>query len=305
MAPASLKEKYKNDYLPSDSLNKLFSIYIQNYQGGLESLSNNENLSSNFVHFYSYILQLKRWQAYLNRFFFNTKLTTDTTINNFFNDSFYPYPSYRNFANLYVTTYVSKHFNIPFIRESNGSYMDSRISFDTIASQEDIPTQTKVLLLRNCLSWIINNFSANDLKIYLDKYEAITGDTHTVQRLKQKHKLDFSTSNELMLQDGNEHPLSFQDLLEKHKNKAIVFVYLAFNDEEKAWKNAVKKFEVDCLSESYFITNSKTSQLIVDLEVKSIPRYLLYNKLGKLVHKKAPDAKEEEIRTLLNQYLAE
>lgn len=341
-APAFVK-RYENDYLPVDSLNKLFDLYTQNYRLKLDSLSGTANVSHDFVDFYYYVLQLKQWKAYIARLSydknlatFNNNPTTEVSINSFFSDQYIGYASYLLFIDSYIMTYIPKAFGIPLIQEANGSYTDHRVSFDTILGLDEFPLQTKNLMLQSCLQQIIQNFSARDLEVYLNKYSATTGDTLTIQRLKQKHKLDFSTSNELMLQDASGHQLSFQSLLDKHKNKVVyvdfwaswcapcqrampdakklreeyrdkdvVFVYLAFNDEEKAWRSAMKKFEVDYLSESYIITNPKASQLIVDLEIKSIPRYLLYNKQGELVHKKAPDAKGQEIRNLLNQYLAE
>ena len=39
--------------------------------------------------------------------------------------------------------------------------------------------------------------------------------------------------------------------------------------------------------------------------VQSIPRYLLYDRQGKLVHKNAPGPGSDAIRKLLDQYLAD
>ena len=41
------------------------------------------------------------------------------------------------------------------------------------------------------------------------------------------------------------------------------------------------------------------------LQLKTIPRYLIYDKTGKLVHKNAPSPESIEIREELNKYLKE
>ena len=80
-----------------------------------------------------------------------------------------------------------------------------------------------------------------------------------------------------------------KQLREEYKDKEIIFIYLAFNDEKPRWKVPESKHEISYLSESYFITNSKTAQTIIDLKVGTIPRYLLFNKKGELLHQNAPE----------------
>ena len=79
---------------------------------------------------------------------------------------------------------------------------------------------------------------------------------------------------------------SAKKLREKYRGKDVVFIYLAYNDKVDKWKSSVKKNKVDYLSECYFIENSKMSKFLVDIKLKTIPRYLLYDKEGKLIHKK-------------------
>ena len=94
-------------------------------------------------------------------------------------------------------------------------------------------------------------------------------------------------------------------LRREYQDKDVTFIYLAFNDEENKWKEDEQKLEVDYLSESYFIINSKTARIIADLKVRTIPRYLLYNKKGELVHLNAPNPHGEEIRKQLDKLLKE
>jgi len=94
-------------------------------------------------------------------------------------------------------------------------------------------------------------------------------------------------------------------LREEYKDKDVAFIYLAFNDEEENWKAYEQKYEVDYLSESYFITNSKTAQIIADLDLKTVPRYLLFDKNGGLAHSNAPEPRGRVIREQLDKLLKE
>ena len=95
------------------------------------------------------------------------------------------------------------------------------------------------------------------------------------------------------------------ELRQKYKNKDIVFVYLALNDTEKLWKDAMEKDGLLGYNDSYLITNPKNSKMLNDLHIQAIPRYMIYDKSGKLVHKNASGPGSEKTIVLLNQYLAE
>ena len=94
-------------------------------------------------------------------------------------------------------------------------------------------------------------------------------------------------------------------LKEELKNKDVVFVYLALNDNLEKWKKAMLKEGLSGYKNNYFITNSKTSSMIDSLRIETLPKYMIHDKNGKLVHKNAPGPSTEEIRTILDKYLKE
>jgi len=182
------------------------------------------------------------------------------------------------------------------------------------------------------LKKIIEVGNSNDIKKYCEQYISITDDTSFVNKLLAENKIDFSYSDEVLLIDRDNNETNLQEVLEKnngkviyidfwaswclpclqsmpeakllreeYKDKSVVFVYLAFKDEENKWKEVEQKYEVNYLSESYFITNSKTA----DLKVNAIPRYLLYNKKNELIYFNAPGPNGEEIRVKLDELLKE
>ena len=227
----------------------------------------------------------------------------------------------------------------PVRSEGSGSgiaYPDFKARFDTISNLDFPSAKSKRSFLTPELKKIFEHGDRNDIEKYIAKYIAITGDTIFVNKLLAENKMDFSKSDELLLIDGDNNQTNFQKVLEKnkgkvvyvdfwaswcapckasmpeakklreeYKNKDVVFVYLALNDEESRWKADNQKLEVNYLSESYFITNSKTAHLIASLKVSTIPRYLLFNKKGELIHPNAPGPYGKEIRNQLDKTLKE
>lgn len=91
-------------------------------------------------------------------------------------------------------------------------------------------------------------------------------------------------------------------LREEYRGKDVAFVYLAVHDKEAEWQKAAQEEGLD-KGESYFILNSKNSNLLNKLQVKLIPRYLLLDKNGKLVADNAPRPSDKRIRELIDRYL--
>lgn len=333
LAP-SIYEKYKADYISIDSLKKSFLAYSSSYRKMLDSMRSKENVSIEFVQYYSYLLQLKEWEYYISSYYFEDNILLDTTIDNFFSDSYLEYLSYDSYIGSYLSCFYPKSRSIPSVRFSNGEDVDWRRCFDSVEAESIFPPKTKNRLLAFCLNNIVNAFSGNDLNIYLDRYIAATGDTIAVNKLKVSNNLDFTKSEELVLQDLNGKQITLKQILEKHKgkviyidfwaswcapckysmpyakqlreeyrNRNIVFIYLAYNDEQEAWKNAVEKYEVSYLAENYLILNPKTSKFIVDYNIKTIPRYMLYSKNGELVDKDVPRPEANNIRELIDECL--
>ncbi|MDR3340309.1 MAG: TlpA family protein disulfide reductase, partial [Candidatus Symbiothrix sp.] len=71
------------------------------------------------------------------------------------------------------------------------------------------------------------------------------------------------------------------------KAKDVEYIYIAFRDEESAWKNASK--ELDITTNQYFLLDSKVSPLYSYLKISEIPRYLVLDANHKIVDGKAPN----------------
>jgi thiol-disulfide isomerase/thioredoxin len=260
-----------------------------------------------------------------------TKLLSDTICYINPSDTLLCYNYYRS----YLIKKVNNHFsNIKLINESNGSRPDFCAQFDTIYKLTFLTEREKKYLLTEKLRSIFETGNANEINIYKKKFRDITGDYELLNYLLKLYSIDLSTAEELLLLDVNNNKTNLNTLTasfngkvlyidfwaswcapcrvsmpdanklrEEYKGKDVVFLYLALNDKEKDWKDAITDLGLNNNCENYFIINPKTSKMIEDLSVSSIPRYLLFDKKGNLVHKNAPGPSGDDIRKLLNGLL--
>ncbi|WP_298424451.1 TlpA disulfide reductase family protein [uncultured Kordia sp.] len=92
-------------------------------------------------------------------------------------------------------------------------------------------------------------------------------------------------------------------LAEIYKEKDIVFTYLSIDRNKSHWKKAAETEGIKNHPASFLATNYPKATFYKELKVKTIPRYLLFDKNGKLVHENAPGPDSDEIRNLLDTYI--
>ena len=95
-----------------------------------------------------------------------------------------------------------------------------------------------------------------------------------------------------------------KQLRESYKDKDVVFVYLAVNDKEQNWHQAIEDCQTDYLGDNYLVLNTATAALLNEIKFKTIPRLLLYDKNGELVDTDAPRPSSSQIQSLIDKYLA-
>ena len=89
------------------------------------------------------------------------------------------------------------------------------------------------------------------------------------------------------------------------KNQEIVFVYFSIDEDKNKWLKAIKEEKIKEYEHNYLILNHNASNLENKLKIKSIPRYLIYDKKGQLVNHNAPGPEKNQIRLLLNALIDE
>ena len=93
-------------------------------------------------------------------------------------------------------------------------------------------------------------------------------------------------------------------LQEEYGQRGVEVVYLSVDKNHKFWEEVVQKFDIDFPERSFITMNLNDSKYLEALNVDFIPRYLLFDPQGNLLHPNAPRPESEEIRTLFESLLS-
>ena len=244
------------------------------------------------------------------------------------------YPFYRQ----YYDAVVVKLFYGPLKMMAHGIDYNFTEVFDRIEQAQLLKGQLKDSHLFNCFVKIDESASVSVRKYYFDKAAALISDTTILKRLHcdydrlYANENNFSDDLTLLTTTGmtttlkeiiaaNEGKVLYVDfwaswcapcmaempaskrLRKDYQNKNVVFVYLAFNDKEQAWRKAIPKAELEHVGNVYLVSNPQTSTFVDELRLESIPRYLIFDKTGRLINMNAPRPESNEIRIELNKLL--
>ena len=232
---------------------------------------------------------------------------------------------------------ITKRYNIKTFKSKNKYYFDSRQAFDSINSSKLISIKLKDFLYYEYLKSIKSNFSLNDFNKYFKIFKSNIKDKKYLSHIEEKYITNFnqlkSQNENLFLIDLNENKKHFKHVIQQNKgkliyvdfwaswcvpcleeipssiklrkeliNKDIIFIYISIDKDKVRWKEASKKEKID-FSESYLAINYPNSNFFKKIDLKNIPRYLLYDKKGKLVHKNAPSPSSNQLKKLIENYL--
>ncbi|MCD8031861.1 MAG: TlpA family protein disulfide reductase [Bacteroides sp.] len=317
----------QRDYYHIDSLQQVFHSYYSEYIDSLESYRRNKLLSDAVCQRLKYGLDVKKYHSLRTLAEETERVAAELILS----DSLIHYPSYHDYLKYYFHD-VSKK-DLPLIETGQGKYVDSRTGFEQTEKDLSLPPLTRNVLLKYYMEEIGERFSGKDIKLYADKYLEISGDSEYYTEIICRYNL-LADENQLLLKDRNNRSVTWEDLLSTYKgkvvyvdfwaswcvpcreeipasfglhdelnNEEIVFVYLAYNDGEDAWRKTTQSLGLSGLKDSYLIENSKTSVFLRDLSLNLIPRYLIFDKNGELVEANAPRPSSAEIRDLLERYL--
>jgi len=242
--------------------------------------------------------------------------------------------SYHRAWRIYLVRGLRKH--MPTFKQKNGFRVDARALFDSVAHSPLFAGKTKILALHDCLEEIIQAFSIADQQAYLQKFKAYDPDPALLQRLQAKYRLDQPITSALYVEDLTGRPDSLRAMLaatsgqvlyidfwaswcapclrampaaaelrERLADENVTFAYISMDENPEAWANASRRLGFDSLAHHYRIRNRRTSRFLEEMDISTIPRYLIYDPAGKLVYPRAPGPDDARIEGILRDLARE
>jgi thiol-disulfide isomerase/thioredoxin len=87
------------------------------------------------------------------------------------------------------------------------------------------------------------------------------------------------------------------------QNENVVFLYISIDKRIDSWKKAVEVEGLSGFNNNYLAMNYPKAFFFKDLNLKSIPRYLIFNQKGELIDKDALSPDNPNISLILKEYL--
>lgn len=250
------------------------------------------------------------------------------------NDSLIGLSEYQYF----VREFTTKKFDIKTIRSTNATFLDYKTAFDSVYQSDLYGEKSKDYLLFYYLDQMTQDFSYNDFKERFDKFKQTAKDTTLITFLEDKYLLNFTDLNketqEIYFINSQKQKQTLSQILEdnkgkviyidfwaswcapcralmpasrelhkQYKDKDVVFLYLSIDNDFEKWQKANRDEGLLQNRFSLLAVNYPNADFYKELNLRSIPRYLLYDKQGNLVHKNAPSPDSDIIKQELDKLL--
>lgn len=306
----SLNERYRQRYVDLDSLSVIYEQYKANLASAVDSL------------FQSHVIDTSYYRYMTHRFFPENRYMPEEAIRS---DSLLHYVSYFFVAQNYRDAY----------RLGNIVASFDRIANDTVATplaKKGILKRILNLILIDEAGW--KHYSKELKERYSQKYVEITGDSTIVSKNVTKEIAVSSSQYALALETTDGQITSLDKVLEMcagklvyldfwaswcgpciaqlsyskalHQRLAgqdIVFLYISTDTSRKNWLDSVHEL-ADVMSGSYRILDNNVD-FLKEIHLDKIPRYLIFDRTGKLVDPDAPRPSDDSVGNTINAILNE
>lgn len=182
-----------------------------------------------------------------------------------------------------------------------GGSLDEIDSYFKKFNSEYKDTKFRNYFQTSYLTDLRNQYSSKSNLNLINNYGEVVNLKSVIENLKDKIiYIDFWAS---WCAPCRETMPASKELRLEYENKDVIFLFISIDKNSRAWRNASLSEGFEGFEYNYLLINENTSSFIKDLKINTIPRYLLYNRNGNLVHQNAPGPEGQEIRKLLDKYL--
>jgi thiol-disulfide isomerase/thioredoxin len=90
-----------------------------------------------------------------------------------------------------------------------------------------------------------------------------------------------------------------EKMISSINDSKFIVVSISMDKDSKAWERASKMDGFDKKKHNYLIVDWEKSSLYSDYKIKTIPRYILFNKTGEIIDDDAPRPSNKELKKLI------
>lgn len=299
-----LEKYFISRYVDLDSLSNVYNEYLAAFRQSVDSLEKENRIDA----FYADYLR--------TRFIPDNRFAPEATVQS---DSLLHYVSNYVRAQAYCLG------------------VDPLAVFDKIADDTLVTALARKGILKRQLGVILSGhqgyhpYSQEVIDRYTSRYIQITGDSAYVQKVEAVPVAVSGSSYNLPLEDRNGQTTTLADILAQNKGKVIyvdfwaswcgpcrsqlpysrelqkrlsgkniVFLFLSTDTDRKAWLRAVRE-EAGAMANTYRILDKK-ALLLKELNVRAIPRYVIFDTDGNIAEPNAERPSSDKIESQLSAY---
>ena len=194
---------------------------------------------------------------------------------------------------------------------------DELVAYDSLRKETQVKGKSRKLMLYDKFIQLLPLATAKEKVEYFRKFQEDVPDTALVNAIAAKFHIESTLNQELLLDSISGRTTTFTQVLAANNGKTIYvdiwaswcapciqelptslklkndpayknisFIYLSWDDNPVSWKKGVTSTG-QTSEDTYRMTNGHSSKFLDDIELTSIPRYLVFDTAGRLVNKYA------------------